>query len=220
MSASFKTSTAREQILGRIRKALNAHSLPQPFPEADTRSHEPVFSNSPVAADELFATNFVGLGGKYLYCDNEQEMLEQLHTLCEVRGWRKVFCADAHLLELCRNNKLDLIQETDPADDSAEACITGCEAVVARTGSFLISSRQYLGRTAPVFYPVHLVLVYKNQIVADIAEGLKRVSEKYQGKIPSMISLQTGPSRTADIEKTLVTGVHGPKEVFCFYVNA
>jgi L-lactate dehydrogenase complex protein LldG len=35
-----------------------------------------------------------------------------------------------------------------------------------------------------------------------------------------MISLQTGPSRTADIEKTLVTGVHGPKEVFCFYVNA
>jgi L-lactate dehydrogenase complex protein LldG len=35
-----------------------------------------------------------------------------------------------------------------------------------------------------------------------------------------MISLTTGPSRTADIEKTLVVGVHGPKEVYVFLVDA
>ena len=103
-------------------------------------------------------------------------MLEQLHALCELRGWLKVFCAEEHLLQLCRNNKLHFIQAADPADDSAEACITGCEVVVARTGSFLISSRQQLGRTAPVFYPVHLVVVYKNQVVPEYGDGLKRIA--------------------------------------------
>ena len=46
------------------------------------------------------------------------------------------------------------------------------------------------------------------------------LKEKYKTNIPSQIVFATGPSRTADIEKTLVTGVHGPKEVFCFLVEA
>jgi L-lactate dehydrogenase complex protein LldG len=45
------------------------------------------------------------------------------------------------------------------------------------------------------------------------------MKEKYGVKLPSMISFATGPSRTADIEKTLVVGVHGPKEVYCFLAD-
>ena len=44
--------------------------------------------------------------------------------------------------------------------------------------------------------------------------------EKYGNNIPSLITFATGPSRTADIEKTLVVGVHGPKEVYLFLVEA
>jgi L-lactate dehydrogenase complex protein LldG len=218
--SSIKTSQAREQILGRIRKALNAKSMPMPFPEADHKNTTPLFNLSDTANDESFAGQFIQLGGKYIFCDQEQEMLEQLHALCEMRGWEKVFCSEERLLQICRNNKLDFILPADNADDTADACITGCEAAIARTGSFLISSRQHLGRVSPVFYPVHLVVLYRSQLVTDIASGLELLSRKYKGAMPSMISLQTGPSRTADIEKTLVTGIHGPKEVFCFYVNA
>jgi L-lactate dehydrogenase complex protein LldG len=50
-------------------------------------------------------------------------------------------------------------------------------------------------------------------------EAIYFLKKKYGNNLPSMISLQTGPSRTADIEKTLVVGVHGPEEVFCFIVN-
>jgi L-lactate dehydrogenase complex protein LldG len=64
------------------------------------------------------------------------------------------------------------------------------------------------------------VVAYKDDVVYDIQDGFAKMQQKYGAQQPSMISLQTGPSRTADIEKTLVTGVHGPKEVFCFYVNA
>jgi L-lactate dehydrogenase complex protein LldG len=48
---------------------------------------------------------------------------------------------------------------------------------------------------------------------------LQAIKEKYQEQPPSLISFATGPSRTADIEKTLVTGVHGPKEVYVFLVD-
>ena len=48
---------------------------------------------------------------------------------------------------------------------------------------------------------------------------LQFMKDKYGQQLPSVISLATGPSRTADIEKTLVVGVHGPKEVYLFLVE-
>jgi L-lactate dehydrogenase complex protein LldG len=55
--------------------------------------------------------------------------------------------------------------------------------------------------------------------VYDVKDGLTGLKEKYRQSLPSLISFATGPSRTADIEKTLVVGVHGPKEVYCFVVD-
>jgi L-lactate dehydrogenase complex protein LldG len=55
--------------------------------------------------------------------------------------------------------------------------------------------------------------------VYDIEEGLQTLKEKYSDKFPSLVTLATGPSRTADIEKTLVVGIHGPKEVYLFLVE-
>jgi L-lactate dehydrogenase complex protein LldG len=76
-----------------------------------------------------------------------------------------------------------------------------------------------MGRTAPVYYPSHIVVASVNQVVPDIENGFAAMRKKYGTDLPSMINLTTGPSRTADIEKTLVVGVHGPGEIFCFLVN-
>jgi L-lactate dehydrogenase complex protein LldG len=76
-----------------------------------------------------------------------------------------------------------------------------------------------MGRVAPIFYPVHIVVAFAHQLVPDIVDALKLVQSRYGDQLPSMINLNTGPSRTADIEKTLVVGVHGPAEVYCFFVN-
>lgn len=212
-------SQAKEQILSKIRKALQKDALPIPFPEAENWNPEQAYIQEGLEPDELFAQHFTALGGKYVYCQNEQELLENIAYLYEGRDWNKLFCSDEALLKTCRNNKLNFVHPADNSDETADACITACEALVARTGSFLISSRQHLGRVSPVFYPVHIVVAYKKDLVADIKDAFQLVAQKYGAAQPSMISLQTGPSRTADIEKTLVTGVHGPKEVFCFYVN-
>jgi len=216
----LKTSRSRENILSRIRKGLSEESLPIPFPEAEKESVKNLFTNDGFTVEETFADAFIKLGGKFVYCDNEQELLENIHNLYESRGWKQLLCAEKRLLQLFQNNRLNMVQVIDTDQEAADACITGCEMLVARTGSAILSSRQYMGRTASVYYPVHIIVAYADQMSADIDEALTQLQKRYKNNLPSMINLNTGPSRTADIEKTLVTGIHGPGEVFCFFVNS
>ncbi|MCW3123169.1 MAG: lactate utilization protein [Flavipsychrobacter sp.] len=215
---TFKTSKARENILSKIRKGLGGQPLPMPFPDVEKNMGNiyPVVS----APEEVFAEAFIKLGGKFIFCENEQELLYNINILHENRGWDQLLCADQHLLKLFQNNKMNIVEPADPKAESADACITGCEMLVARTGTIMLTSKQNMGRVAPVYYPVHLVFAYANQIVPDIEDGFAALKKKYGTDLPSMINLTTGPSRTADIEKTLVVGVHGPGEVFCFFINA
>jgi len=216
---TFKTSKARENILGKIRKGLAGQPLPMPFPDAEKETGN-LYAGTDVAMEEVFAEAFIKLGGKFIFCANEKELLDNINILYENRGWRQLLCADQRLLKIFQNNKIDILIPADPKAESAEACITACETLVARTGSILVSSKQHMGRMAPVYFPVHIVFAYANQIVNDIEDGFNLLKKKYGNELPSMINLATGPSRTADIEKTLVVGVHGPEEVFCFFVNA
>ena len=217
---TFKTSKARENILARIRKGLAAEKLPMPFPEAE-KDNTPLYAaDETISPEETFAEQFINLGGRFIFCDNEQQALEAITNLYDSRGWQQLFCAEERLLRLFINNKINIATPVDIHNDKADACITGCECIVARTGSVLLSSRQHMGRTASVFYPVHIVVAYAGQVVDDIQQALKLMQDKYGSQLPSMINLNTGPSRTADIEKTLVVGVHGPGEVFYILVNA
>ena len=219
MVQTFVTSKARENILSRIRKGLSDDKIPMPFPEAE-KENPPLYAGSLDAIEEIFAEAFIKLGGKFIFCDNEQELMNNIVILYENMGWKNMLCADEDLLSKFRKSNIDIVLAADPYVEHAEACITSCEMLVARTGSILLSSAQHMGRTAPVFYPVHIVFAYTDQIVHDIDEAFVAMKKKYQDNLPSMINLNTGPSRTADIEKTLVVGVHGPAEVFCFFINA
>ncbi|HMW27640.1 MAG TPA: LUD domain-containing protein, partial [Ferruginibacter sp.] len=86
-------------------------------------------------------------------------------------------------------------------------------------GTIVMSAAQQSGRTTSVYAPVHICIAYSSQVLFDLKEALSFLKQKYSGNIPSLITFASGPSRTADIEKTLVTGVHGPKEVYCFLIE-
>lgn len=216
---TFKTSKSKENILARIRKELNKKSLPVPYPELDKRQQEQIYAKSTLSEEERFADNFIQLGGKFVFCADKAELLDSLEKLYESRGWKKMLCAEEQLLSTIKNNNLDIALSANDNPEDADACITGCELLVARTGSVILSSRLHMGRTSSVFYPVHIIVAYTGQVVPDIAHAIETMKKKYGSNMPSMINLNTGPSRTADIEKTLVVGVHGPGEVFCFLVN-
>jgi L-lactate dehydrogenase complex protein LldG len=69
-----------------------------------------------------------------------------------------------------------------------------------------------------VFPPVHIVIGYSSQIVMHVKDALNGMKLRYP-KLPSLITTITGPSRTADIEKTLILGAHGPKELYVFLLD-
>lgn len=203
----MSSETSKEKILNKIRKAL-ATPVPLPFPN---NTEDPSFYHSPKdELDIIFAEAFIKLQGKFVYCANEAELHQQLQHLITAKEWMKIYCSDRRWNEQY-SNTISL--------ESCDASITGCEVLVARTGSIVLSAAEESGRTVSVYAPVHICIAYANQLVYDIKDALGLLKEKYAGNIPSFITFATGPSRTADIEKTLVTGVHGPKEVYLFLVD-
>ena len=207
-------SSAKENILKKIRQAL-ATPVPVPFPQAEGRNS--VFQPLRKELEIEFAENFTGLLGKFSFCLDERELVEQLQGLVATKKLSSIYCNEDSIKTKLVTRGFNHLVPTDLA--SCSASITGCELLISRTGSILMSSAQKSGRTASVYAPIHICIAYSNQLVYDIEEGLQTLKEKYSDKFPSLVTLATGPSRTADIEKTLVVGIHGPKEVYLFLVE-
>jgi len=99
-----------------------------------------------------------------------------------------------------------------PPNEASQATITLCEALVAQTGSVLVSSANG-GRQATVIAPVHIVFAKLNQLVPDLEAVFARVYQQGIASKNSYVCLITGSSRTADIEKILIMGAHGPRRL-------
>jgi L-lactate dehydrogenase complex protein LldG len=210
----MKISPAKENMLKKIRKALST-PVPLPFPQSE--GNNSMFFPPADEPEVVFAEAFGKLGGRFLYCANEAELLQQLSLLIGQRRWKEVLCKETMLRE--RLAALNFPGFSQKSLTQADVAITGCEALIARTGTIMMSAAQQSGRTTSAYAPVHICVAYVNQLVYDIKDGLQLIKEKHMGRLPSLITFATGPSRTADIEKTLVVGVHGPKEVFVFLVE-
>ena len=96
--------------------------------------------------------------------------------------------------------------------EASQATVTLAEALVARTGSVFVSSGCG-GRGASVAAPVHIVAATLGQMVPDLETAFARLRERGAQEKNSMLCLITGSSRTADIEKILVQGAHGPRRL-------
>lgn len=208
---------ARQRILERIRQAAK-EKTPQPYP--GLKDGEGIY---PVLDEDLavvFARELTAAGGFFAYAESVAELVEQLRALCEKEGWHHLYCWDKPLQELLQSADFRFVRIGKNLD-RADGSITDCEALLARTGSLLLSSRQAAGRTLTAFPHIHIVIARPEDLVEDIRHGFERITAKYEadGGLPSMLCIATGPSRTADIEKTLVLGAHGPKALYVFLLD-
>lgn len=204
---------AKENILKKIRQALS-NPVPLPFPNSN--GTQSVYKSQQDDDAIIFAEAFAKLQGKFVFCNDEMELIKQLGTLIISRGWTKIYCRETKLVPYIQSNEMEPYADLASCDVS----ITGCEYLVARTGTIVMSSAQQSGRTTSVYAPIHICIAHSSQMVYDIKESLQFLKTKYKNNLPSQMTYATGPSRTADIEKTLVTGVHGPKEVYCFLIDS
>lgn len=206
----MKVSSSKEKILKKIREALS-NSVPLPFPKSEgSRS---VFHPLEKDPEILFAEEFSKLLGKFAFCMNAEDAKNQISLLIAQKSWKNIYCVEEQLSHL-----ISAPLNTSSLAD-CDVAVTSCHYLVARTGAIVLSSAMREGRTASAYAPVHICVAYTDQLVFDTRDAIKGLKETYGANLPSFITFAAGPSRTADIEKTLVVGVHGPKEVYVFLID-
>ncbi len=143
----------------------------------------------------------------------EQAIRDNWKKIGTHRGqWSGPVIEDLHLPQV--------VTDSSYSTRGIETCdvgITECDALVAQTGSVLVTTASAGGRVLSVLPPHHVVLARPDQLVPDLDAAFKKLSQLYAKNWPSFISFITGPSRTGDIERILVLGAHGPKRltVYC-----
>jgi len=97
-----------------------------------------------------------------------------------------------------------------------DVSVTPCLALIADTGTAIVSARLSGGRRPGLVAPVHVIQAHPDQLVPDLAAALELVGPELLAS--SSVTMVTGPSRTGDIEQLLIRGVHGPGEVHVVFV--
>jgi L-lactate dehydrogenase complex protein LldG len=100
---------------------------------------------------------------------------------------------------------------------SVDASVTGALAGIAETGSLLVAAGPAATRGESLYVPIHIALLPASAIIADLVDAAAVLADCVQSS--SNATFITGPSKTADIEGVLVTGVHGPGVVHIVVID-
>ena len=135
--------------------------------------------------DESFTINFKANGGKFLYCENLNEVFENTNLIFQENNWvdKSGYFYDKNLKERFQslNLKIDSLKEST-------YFFTTCENLIADDGSILISSHQIAESKLTEFPNNFIVFATTSQIVTNIGEGLRQIKNKNVQKIPTNIT--------------------------------
>ena len=179
--------------------------------------HPPLPPDDPAV---IFAANFQRIGGEFYYCESPAHLAAQFAAFrAQQPELAAPYVWEPALQTLLAAAGVPFRADEDDFRQNADLGLTSCEALVARTGSILVSAATASGRRLSIYPDQHLVVARSSQVVAEIDDALRLMQQRYGAVLPSMVSLTTGPSRTADIEKTLVLGAHGPRRLVLFLLE-
>ena len=227
---------ARDSILARVREALRGGTSSSSFAKATKDEHvaesetqladgsSEVRQLLPKVPDDfagqvaLFAERSESLKTEFLSCADEAAAAAQLNLLSNREGWESVAVpADSEIRALLTDvsiTKLEVSRSTVKTDlEKVSAGITGCDALIAQTGSVLLTAKSGGGRALSVLPGHHVVIATASQLVPDLPAAFELLERRYAPNFPSFMTFITGPSRTGDIERVLVLGAHGPRKL-------
>ncbi len=216
---------AREAILARVREALRApsrgHAPAASAPVERARAWLPPAGRFPEECVQLFRARSEELHTDFRLLEGPAGLEGAVREVCQAAGWKSLATHRGALTDraalVARALDVRVLLTDEPVDparlETCDAGLTECDALVAQTGSVLLTSRSAGGRALSVLPAHHVVLARREQLVGDLYEAYELVKRRYTPGYPSMIALVTGPSRTGDIERTIVLGAHGPKRL-------
>lgn len=212
--------SSRDTILQRLAKAAPDGQHPAPALPADDSMFHDYPDETPAALLQAFAERLTALNGEfYAVATAEEAGQKLLHlisghdpSLCLAQDDELVRSALHHAPELAGLvTSKSALQMPSAEFARLQVGITAADALVARTGSILLRATNAGGRRLSVLPPFHIVLARTDQLVPSLEQAFAGIAA--DDSHWSYATFITGPSRTADIEKILVLGAHGPKRL-------
>ena len=137
-----------------------------------------------LALDDLFVSKFVEKGGKFLYCANKNEVVENFAKVISENNWNEIYLLDKELRFLC--NQRD-VQLADTLKESVPI-LTSCEYLIAASGDVLFSSNQLRSTRLQDFPDNFIVFATTSQLVKDTGQGLTGIKVNRKNNLPTNIS--------------------------------
>ena len=211
----MNNNSSKDKILKRIKETKQIRDFGSVLSVyTDNEIYKPIEPD----AITCFKNELNAINGQCEIFETLESLFIYLKTLLTKKNMNNIFCKESTLYKLLTHNKIKLSQSQLDFEEM-QAAITTCEFLIARTGGVLVSSASESGRQLMSFPPIHIVLAHTGQLVNYPADAYEALLKKYKKNMPSQITTITGPSRTSDIEKTLVLGAHGPKEFIVLLCN-
>ncbi len=237
-------SGSRAEILGKIRRALVKPRAAHHHGHSPTTSDLSKLFASVGSRDgvvEKFQKEFERVSGEFHFCDSGAAVIQTLTQLIQSSSSNKVaisghpLCTRLSIAEPLQaqlpavNFLLEDIESENAfnrtrlrnAMAQVQLSITGAEYLLAESGTIVSVAGAQASRQISLLPSIHVVLATPQQIYPNMAELFLEIQRKHGTKLPgSALTFITGPSRTADIEKVLIKGVHGPMRLILLMVAA
>ena len=213
--------SAREEILGRVRQGLNKGEADRRRAAAEASLAAPVRGPQPAIAGDLvarFAARAESLAstvGRVTAADDVPAAVAAWlagHGL----GTAGVVTADVGGLPW---QPAGVTIAVRPAQDADAVGITGCFCAIAETGTLMLLSGPDTPASVSLLPETHVAVVPAARIFATMEDAFALLRAEWPGILPRSINFVSGPSRTGDIEQTIVLGAHGPCRVHIVIVG-
>ena len=153
--------------------------------KADNSDHSSYYPEEKLPIDEKFTFNFKNNGGKFIYCENWDEILESFDNIMLENDWyeQDVFCVNEQLSKRFEGFNLNFVKNPD-----SKFFLSTCEALVSNNGSILLSSNQVKEKKLNELPSNFIIFATTSQMVDTISEGLRIIKNQSTGYIPSNIT--------------------------------
>ncbi len=170
--------------MGLFKRLLKSHSK-GPEKISKDAGHSKYFPEEKLPIDEKFTYNFTKNGGKFLYCENLEEIAEAFDNILLENDWyeKEVFCINDQL-----KTKFDGYNLTFNKSSKSTFFLSTCESLVANNGSILLSSNQVKEKKLHELPSNFVIFATTSQLVENISEGLRNIKNQSTQHIPSNIT--------------------------------
>ncbi|NJD26367.1 MAG: lactate utilization protein C [Betaproteobacteria bacterium] len=213
--------SARDEILGRVRRGLGKGDAAGRRAKAEALLAAPVRGPQPAIGGELVA-RFVARAESLTSTVSRVAAASEVPA--SVAAWLAAQGLDSYCVATADVGDLPwsaagIAAAVRSAQDADMVGITGCYCAIAETGTLILLSGPETPASVSLLPETHVAVVPAERVVATMEDAFALLRSERPGFLPRAVNLVSGPSRTGDIEQTIVLGAHGPCRVHIVIVG-